>query len=490
MELFLEKNKKIILTLIFGLAVFLIFFHFTDTPKVWVDEGIFTETARNLALHGVLGLQTAPGKYFSMRSFLLSVNYPVIFPVSLSFKIFGIGIWQARGPMLGYMFLLVILFYLFTKERYKKKYGLYPIILSILLLISFSPFYGNGRPVQGEVPGLAFLVLGSLLLLYFEESNFKSKKLALLSGLAYGLSAAIKPIFLLGISASLLIVSFLWFKKIENKKTLAVFNLGYLIPVFLWFIINFPTMFSLVNFIPSYLYFSGNHGSSLSVIQTIFQNFLRFFTESTPVLFLFLLAATLSSFSIKYIKNKEWNISSSESVIFIFIILNWLGYLNGTGWYRYFFPAHILLYLFFPMAMVYLAQIVHKEVFKKIILAIPVALILFQFYHLIFLSDTSFTVSRTRNIELSDTLSKIGPDKKILFYDSIEAIIFLKNNNYSQYVALENFLIAGDKDALTHPTEDFILMDSRAKNSDFSMRCYSKKSFSKYFLFQKIDHCK
>ena len=56
----------------------------------------------------------------------------------------------------------------------QRKYGFMPAILSVLMLISFSPFYGNGRPVQGEVPGLAFLVLGAWLLLLFDERGFNN----------------------------------------------------------------------------------------------------------------------------------------------------------------------------------------------------------------------------------------------------------------------------------------------------------------------------
>ena len=168
MELFIENHKKIILTLVFSLALFLILFHFTDTPRVWVDEGIYTNVAESLAFHGVFGLQTAPGEFFRFGQ-TLTTSYPVIFPVAFALKIFGKGLWQARLSSIVYMFLLAVLFYLFVKKRYAEKYGLLPAILSVLMLVTFGPFYGNGRPVQGEVPGLVFLVLGSLLLLYFEK---------------------------------------------------------------------------------------------------------------------------------------------------------------------------------------------------------------------------------------------------------------------------------------------------------------------------------
>ena len=123
MDVHSEKIKKIILLIVFVLALFLIPFHFTSTPNVWTDEGVFIETARNLAVHNTLALQTSPAEFFSMRNFLLSTSYPVIFPVALSLKVFGIGFWQARLPMILYMFILVLLSYLFSIKLYGKKYG-------------------------------------------------------------------------------------------------------------------------------------------------------------------------------------------------------------------------------------------------------------------------------------------------------------------------------------------------------------------------------
>ena len=129
------KTKNIILVVVFTLAIFLITFDFKNTPKVWVDEGVFTETAKNLATHGVLGLQTSTGEFFSMRNFLLSTSYPVILPVALSFKILGTGIVQARLPMILYMFALVMIFYLFAKKRYSFHFHTAENILIIIKLL-------------------------------------------------------------------------------------------------------------------------------------------------------------------------------------------------------------------------------------------------------------------------------------------------------------------------------------------------------------------
>lgn len=479
------KFKKAIFFLVFALAIFLIVFHFTDTPKVWVDEGVFTEVAKNLAWHNTLGLQTEPGKFFSMRNFLLSTSYPVIFPVAASFSLFGTGIWQARLPMLIFMFGLVIVFYLFVKKRH----GFYPAILSVLTLISFSPFYGNGRPVQGEVPGLFFLTLGAWLILLWEESGFKNRKWALFGGLALGLSASTKPIFLVLIPVAAFAALVFWLKNIENKKTLAFLGLGFVLPVSLWAYIHFPTIKELLGFASNILYFSSNHGSEIPFSQTVLTNFLKFFTESTPILFSVIFLTIIFSIVYRLYNKKDLNLSISELFVLFFIILNWLGFLAGTGWYRYFFPAHTLLYLLFTPAVFSLAKNLNKELFKKIFLAIPIIFIIFQFFHLIFLSDTSFVVKRTRNNELAAALSQINPSQKVLFYGDIEAIIFLNGSNYSQYLNM-GFLEAGNKDALINLSYDIILTDIGPVNIPILLSCYEKKMVNEYSLFQKKKNCR
>jgi 4-amino-4-deoxy-L-arabinose transferase-like glycosyltransferase len=481
----ISKYKKIILISVFILAVFLICFHFTDTPSVWVDEGVFTEVAKNLALHGVLGLQTAPGEFFPMNNFLLSTSYPVIVPVAGSFAFFGTGVWQARLPMVIYMLTLVVLFYLFTK----RKYGFLPAILSVFFLLSFSPFYGNGRPVQGEVAGLVFLVLGVWLLLFWEEGGFKNPKWALFGGLALGLSASTKPIFLLGVSLALVFSLFFWLKKIKNKRTLSILSLSFIAPVFIWCFIHFSTLEELSKFVTNILYFSSNHGTETPLSQTILTNFLKFFTESTPILFLLMFLVIIFSVVYKFYKKEDSNISISEFFILSFVILNWLGFLVGTGWYRYFFPAHVLLYLLFPASIIVLSQIFNKEILKKSLFIIPVFLIIFQFYHLVFLSDTSFIAKRTANSELSAALSKIKSNEKVLFYNVPEVIIFLRGDNYSQYLNMI-FLEAGKKDALADSSFSVILTGADPEKIGFSLHCYDKNSVNEYFLFQRKSNCK
>ena len=162
--------------------------------------------------------------------------------------------------------------------------------------------------------------------------------------------------------------------------------------------------------------------------------------------------------------------------------------MGGTGWYRYFFPAHTLLYLLFPNAIMFLTGFVRKELYKKILLIIPVALIIFQFFYLIFLSDTSFVVKRIRNDMFTEVLSKIDSSKNVIFYNAIEAAVFLKGSNYSQYFSMDNFIIAGNKNILSKPDADFIFIGNFPIGTT-TLPCYDKSAVGQYFLYKRINNC-
>lgn len=485
MENIYKKNQKLLIVSLFLLSLFLTLYRFTSTPKVWVDEGVFTEFSRNLKTNGVIGIQISPGNVEEINGWVLSTSYPVLFPVALSMKMFGVGVLQSRLPMVIYILLFLLVSYLFVR----KKYGEYPAFISTLLLLSFSPLYGNGRPVQGEVPGLFYLMLGSYLLLLLEDSGYKNLKIAVFSGLSFGLSCATKPIYLTFVSISLVISLIFIYKKVENKKIFPYFFIGFLIPIIIWFYIHFPTVKLITGALSSYMYLAGTHGSDVSAFQTILINLKRFFTEGTPILFSFASIITIFSFGLRFYKSKINIFSVSEILIFSFIFLNWLGYLKGTGWYRYFFPSHVLLYVLFVGAIFSISNYVNNVIGKKILYSIPILLLIFQFYHLVFLSETSFVVNRTRNLELSNVLGNIPKEKSVFFFNSIETIVFLKSNNYSQYLKMDDFLVVGDENSLSKQGPDYFLTDT-SQSGNVALSCYIEKPLSQYFFLEKTTKCK
>ena len=469
-------SQKIITGIVIIMAFFFITFRFTETPRVWIDEGVFTEVAKNFAWHGKQGIQTAPNEIVS-SAVIATSGYTLIVPVAASFYLFGTGLWQARLLMIIFMSALVFLFYFFMK----KIHGSYWALFSVLLLLSFSPFYGNGRPVQGEIPGIVFLLLGSLLFLYWEERLFNNKRLALFSGLCFGLSAATKPLFLMLLAPSLIISFFVFLKNKSTGKNLVLFFSGFLLPVFLWLFVQFPSTDLFKSAL--YSYASGNSVSNVPLIPLIKHNLISFFTESTPILFTALMVFAISVFSYFTFFTGKRLFHWTEFFLLVFVAFNWLAYLKGPSWYRHFVPANIVLFLLFSSAASVLYNEIPNKLVRRAIFTGVATLLVFQFYHLFFLSQNSPLNTSNQNILLSQSLSSIPSSKDVLFYDSIGAAIFLKHDNYFQYLKPTDYMEFGI-DNLKNINYDYIVT-----RSDKGFLCYNKKEIGKYFLYERFSDC-
>ena len=70
--------------------------------------------------YGVFSLQTGPNEFVQERPLLITTNYPLLAFVALSFKIFGVGLWQAKIVMILFLFAFITLFYLLAQKYYGK----------------------------------------------------------------------------------------------------------------------------------------------------------------------------------------------------------------------------------------------------------------------------------------------------------------------------------------------------------------------------------
>src|SRR3989344_555415 len=174
---------KITLLIITAIFVYMVFYGFPDSPAPWFDEGINLGIAKSLVTRGVFSLEIAPNEFIKERSLLITTNYPLLLWIALSFKIFGIGLWQAKVVMFIFLFIFAYLFY----SLCAKYYGARNSLMSLALLVTFLPLYGNGKSALGEIPGLTYF-LGGLL---FWESEKKWRIFT--AGLLFGLAAATKP---------------------------------------------------------------------------------------------------------------------------------------------------------------------------------------------------------------------------------------------------------------------------------------------------------
>ena len=321
--------KKLAVFALFFLLLFIGFWRLSYSPATWYDEGINAGIAKSLVQDGVFSLKVAPDEFVETRQFLITTNYPVLIPVALSLKFFGVNFAAARLPMIIYLFLFALVAYIATR----KWYGEDAALATLALIVFFLPFYGNGKSVLGEVAGLFFLVAG---LLFLENNNLKK---IFLAGLFLGLSVATKPFFLLVLPALFVGEVYRCFVK-EKRKLPEYFylGLGLVVPILIWFWTINPNL-NFGNIVTAFQYYSNSYADKTNIFELVFSNLKRFFSETTPLHFAVLFAVS-SVMLIRGLYKKI--ISVPELVLFVFVCLNFLWYLKTPGWYRYFFPAEII----------------------------------------------------------------------------------------------------------------------------------------------------
>ncbi len=129
----------------------------SNWPPLWWDDGWTMNVARNWVEFGHygqmnVGVPAPPG---------LSAAFSGVIPVSLSFKLFGIGAWQTRLPGVLFVFASLALLSRLGLLLYNQRVAL--VVLGVLLLMSgFGQLHPLqvGRAVLGEMPMLFFLLAG------------------------------------------------------------------------------------------------------------------------------------------------------------------------------------------------------------------------------------------------------------------------------------------------------------------------------------------
>jgi len=169
-----------------ALLFFLCLYNLECYPRTWFDEGWHLQAAKHLARTGVYRFGPAVGP-------------TVFYPIAWAFRLFGVGLMQARLVMVGYLLLALAMFYLLVRQLYG---GTTALIASFVLIAS--PGIGLvewGRQVMGEVPAMAFFLMGTLC--WFRTVDTSSNRLPLLflAGIFFGLSVLTKNQYLILILA-------------------------------------------------------------------------------------------------------------------------------------------------------------------------------------------------------------------------------------------------------------------------------------------------
>ena len=172
-------------------------------PPLWWDEGWTLAVARNWVEQGhygqLLNGQPAPPG--------LAAAFPVVAPVALSFRLFGVGIWQGRLPFALLTLATLALMYYLAYRLYNEPVALAAVFVVLFMsgAESLHPVV-SGRQVLGEMTSLLFLLLGyACLLAGFSRGPVFALPCSISWGVALITKAQIPPFWLLSIVVPLLL---------------------------------------------------------------------------------------------------------------------------------------------------------------------------------------------------------------------------------------------------------------------------------------------
>jgi len=203
-----------IVAALFAIAVVLALFNLPYAPRTWFDEGSHLHVPKTLVQYGVYADISSEGfRYYGPT---VGVGPTVMLPIALVFKLFGIGLLQARLVIVGYLFLALVAFYWLSRHLHGRSVA--ALALAMLLASRTFTYPGAiefGRQVLGEIPGVAFLLGGALAwLAALRSSDTQHAKVSatvkcLLAGLGFGLALVTKNQFVLIIPPTLLLTALL-----------------------------------------------------------------------------------------------------------------------------------------------------------------------------------------------------------------------------------------------------------------------------------------
>ncbi|MDO8584864.1 MAG: glycosyltransferase family 39 protein [bacterium] len=430
-------NRRYILVaaLLFGFTAAAFLYFSVWNPEFWFDEGIFVQLVRNIAEQGVWGIEIAPGTFYNAA--LITMGYPTIYPAVAAILIFGFSVTVFHIVAVLFALGLVVAFFFLSRKLYGNRIA----CVGTALLTTFTPLYGNGKSFAGETPALFFLVAGLLLLLYAEQSAKASSVLFAASGVVLGFAASAKPTFLVILPALFLALLFNARRMVltpEGRRQTLWLALGCVGAILWWIFTQFGGASSLARIFGHY----ANPYYVADFVPLIAANIARFFTESTPahLLVLFLVAF---AFLVKKIWQQR-GVSMAEIAAFLFALLTLAFYVRTEGWYRYFYPAHIMLFLFLaPGIDAMLGVALKRDGLRLKFFAALIAV--FIGAQLVPLWKEGSRVRDVLPVTIGSHLEALRSDNNVFFYNLPQIAARHQSSAFYQYIRMSDRFIVGQE---------------------------------------------
>jgi 4-amino-4-deoxy-L-arabinose transferase-like glycosyltransferase len=264
----------------------------------------------------------------------LIANGPgVVLPIALVFKLFGVGLLQARLVVVGFLLVFVLLYYLSVR----KLFGETAAILALLLLLAVprQGIFYYGRLVLGNVPALAYYLAGFLL--FLRSCDDKGYGSAVGAGLFFGLAMVTKGQFGLVLPAlmALIVIDWEFFKRLDIKKAVLTFGIAVAM-MGLWFLIQFY-MVGFENI--------DQHMASIRSSSEVTVSAFRF--ERIPKNLWYLVRSGYVLFvlpGLVYAVVQLFKRRDRRQLFLVIFILTWTAWnvIASVGWPRYLFTPYVL----------------------------------------------------------------------------------------------------------------------------------------------------
>lgn len=198
------------LLVLVGMLFFVSLYNLTEFPTTWFDEGSHLHVPKTLVTYGVYADRSSEGfRYYGPT---IGVGPTVMLPLAASFRLFGIGLLQARLVMVVYLIATVLACYWLARQLGSWQMGMVTCLL--LVITPAVALLEYGRQVLGEVPAIFFLFAALALWLHSWENASWWRLSAV--GLLIGLSIVTKSQFLLIIVPS---IGLMWLLNLVYYRT-------------------------------------------------------------------------------------------------------------------------------------------------------------------------------------------------------------------------------------------------------------------------------
>ena len=331
-----------------GVIALLATYHLDTYPTTWFDEGSHLHVPKALIQLGVYADTSSEGlRYFGPTT---GIGPTIMLPIALVFKLVGMGLLQARLVITAYFLTTLFLFFLVTRRQYGAVTG--AVALALLLTSPGVNILYFGRQVLGEVPALAFLLLGILLWWSSTDSAHGRFWRLLAASLAFGLVALTKNQFSLILGPTFIVAAL-----VDRFYHRSIGLLGYALPVLgvgagidVGLVLQFlPALGAQDLAHTAALYRDASAGAIFVFSPARIASSLKFLLSADNFAYLGLPAVVYA-----WVLSRERSVRGAQQALlatFITMGLAWFA-LGSIGWPRYAFPALALAAIFVARLLV------------------------------------------------------------------------------------------------------------------------------------------